>query len=380
MDTKQTTAGAEVRAAWTLRLSATTLLSLLLLIAASEGMAWWFGDPDFYLPDPFRALTLAMVIGVAATMLLPWALLRRGLQVLLLTTVAAVLILEVRSRSNDQVSHLIVQTDDRLLRYHYRPGADAGDAVVNSLGLLDLERPLAKPAGVIRVVILTGSIANDRAIPFESRFFRQLEAQLDGLVPGHRVEVINASCEGYNTLQQVRLLEQVGLRYQPDVVVIAFMLTSATIQNGGHRRIGNSYFAFRFLPMLAMAQQGSICALFSPYFERYTFDLIVRNSFERFAMLAKMHRFAPLVAVLPVVERFDDPVCVGIYSQVAAAAEQSGLPALRLAEGFIGQAPETIAKPDERWDVCHPNAIGHQKIAEGLRIGLLPLLQAQARE
>lgn len=379
MDATPQVAADAPRPAWTARLSPTALVALLALVATAELMGWWYGDPDFYLPDPFRALSLAMVVGVALTMALPWGLLRGGLQVLLLTTVAAVLILELKAGVRDDVASFVVQTDDKLLRYHYRPGATIGDATVNSYGLLDVERPLDKPADVLRVVILTGSIANDPAVPFESRFVRQLQAQLDGLVPGHRVEVINASCEGFNTLQQVRLLEQVGLRYQPDVVVIAFMMTSATLQNGGHRRIGNSYFAFRFLPMLAMAREGSICALFSPYFERYSFDLIVRNSFERLALLARQHRFAPLVAVLPVVERFDDPVCVGIYDQVAATATDAGLPALRLAQAFVGQDPLSIAKPDERWDVCHPNAHGHAEIAKGLRDGLLPLLQAQAR-
>ena len=62
--------------------------------------------------------------------------------------------------------------------------------------------------------MLTGSIANDGSIPFEDRFFRRLETQLADAVPdGRKVEVINVSCEGYNTAQQVRLLEKVGLRY-----------------------------------------------------------------------------------------------------------------------------------------------------------------------
>ncbi len=361
-----------------------SIIGLLGVLAALDAWAWESTDPDFYLPDVFRPLALACLVGFVATGLLRAHLPRRALRTLLLVVVGAVLVLEAQARFADRAVDRIEQTSDVLLRYRYRPGAlvrGAGDpegVSVNHLGLLDLERTMPRPAGVYRVVVLTGSIANDPSVPFAERFFRRLETQLQASMPERRVEVVNVSCEGYNTLQQVRALEQVGLQYEPDLVVVASMLTAASFQNGGYRRVGNSFFAFRFLPLVAMAQTGSACSLFAPLYERYTFDLVVRNSFERLALLGRQHHFQALVAVLPVLERFDDPVCVRLYDQVLAAAKQAGLPTLRVPDAFLGSRWEDFMKPGQRWDLSHPNAAGHRRIGDSLAAGVLALPDAPA--
>lgn len=346
---------------------------LLALLVALDVWAMASTDPDFYLPDVFRPCAVALIGLFAASGFIRGPLLRSGLRALASAVVLALLLLEAHSRFRGAGgSHRIVATTDRLLRYQYRPGvevdADAGRRMrINHLGLWDREYAIPKPADVYRVVVLTGSIANDGAIPFDRRFHEVLERSLQGAAPdGRRVEVINVSCEGYNTVQQVRLLERVGLQYQPDFVVLAYMLTSATLQNGAYRRIGNSFFTFRFLPLLRGAEEGSMCATFQPFHDAWSFDLIVRNSFERLALLGRQHGFRTLVAVLPVLERFDDPLCNRLYDRVDRAARASGLPSLRVVDAFRGEAFASYAKPGERMDLCHPNAAGHARIARAL--------------
>lgn len=364
------------------RLGKRATLGLLAVVAALDAWALASADRDFYLPDVFRPLALACIAAFVLTGLVRANLPRRAARTLVLVAMGAVLVLEVQARLADRAVDRIEQSSDVLLRYRYRPGAvvrGAGDpqgVTVNHLGLLDLERASPKPPGVYRVVVLTGSIANDPGVPFAERFFRRLESQLQAAMPERTVEVVNVSCEGYNTLQQVRALEQVGLTYEPDLVVVAYMLTAASIQNGGYRRIGNSFFAFRFLPMLAMASSGSACSLFAPLHERYTFDLVVRNPLERLALLGRLHHFKVLVAALPVLERFDDPVCAQLYDQVVATAKQVGFPTVRVADAFLGAPWEDFMKPGQRWDLCHPNAAGHRRIGDALADGAVKLLAA----
>jgi hypothetical protein len=344
---------------------------LLALLAALDAWALASTDPDFYLPDAFRPLALGLMALFAASGLVPWPRLRAGLRTLAAVVVVALLLLEARSRFGPaEGGDRIMATRDVLLRYRYRPGAvvdgHRAPMPINRLGLWDREYAIPKPADVYRVVVLTGSIANDGSVPFEQRFHEVLERSLQGAAGGRRVEVINVSCEGYNTVQQVRLLERVGLQYQPDFVVLAYMLTSASLQNGAYRRVGNSFFTFRFLPMIRGAAEGSMCALFRPFHEAYSFDLVVRNSFERLALLRRQHGFRTLVAVLPVLEDFADPLCNRLYDRVDRAARESGHDSVRVVEAFRGEAFRRYVKPGQRMDLCHPNAAGHARIAAAL--------------
>jgi len=352
---------------------------LLIVLGVNCALAWAFADPDFYLPDPFRVSSLALIVIFVVAGFVPLRILREPVRVLAILTVLAVAVLELTNFSRDYADPRIVQSEDRLVRYTYSPGVSPGPGLptITGDGLLDVEHAVPKPPDVYRVVVITGSIANDGTIPFEDRFFRRLGPLLEAALPGKRVDVVNVSCDGYNTLQQVRSLERVGLRYEPDLVVVGFMLTSAVLQNGGHRRIGNSYFGFRFLPLVALAREGTMCAMFAPFFERYSFDLIVRNSFERLRLLSELHDFRAVVAVLPIVERFDDPICQDIYTLVARTAEESGLPVIKVFDAFVGHEVTEFRKPDGRFDVAHPNTAGHALIAtataEGVRrLQLLP--------
>jgi hypothetical protein len=360
-----------------LRMHGAPAIALILVLLAVDSWALSATDPDFYLPDPFRPLAIGLVLLFFLTGLLARPLPRRILRASLLLLVVAVLLLEVRLRYR-ALDEGVDASDDVILRYHYRPGNTFGGAqghVINHFGLMDDEHAIPKPEGVVRVVVMSGSIANDGSIPFDQRFWKRLEQKLQ--TPGKRVEVINISVHGYSEVQQVRMLEKVGLQLQPDIVVAAYMLSAATIQNGGYRRFGDSFFLFRFLPPLKTALTGSVCSLFQPFHERYTFDLVVRNSFERLALLSKVHGFKPLVAVLPVVEEFDDPICARIYDQVVRVAKESGLPTLRVADAFKGEKAARFSKPDGRWDVCHPNPDGHERIAEALAPAVRALVGGQ---
>lgn len=355
------------------RFGARTVAILLTLLVALDVWAIASTDGDFFLPDVFRPIGLALVLAFALSGALPWKWPRRGVRILASVIVVALLILEMTSRFRDVEEDRIEATSDVLLRYRYRPGAWVGtdrlndEMRINHLGLWDREYAIPKPADVYRVVVLTGSIANDGSIPFDARFHEILERRLEGALPdGRRIEVINASCEGYNAVQQVRLLERVAMEYEPDFVLVAYMLTSASLQNGAYRRIGNSYFAFRFIPLFDMARTGSICSVFAHFHESYSFDLIVRNSLERLALLREQHGFRTLVAVLPVLEDFEDPVCDGLYDLVATTARESGHESIEVVDAFRGEDFLDFAKPGQRDDVCHPNEAGHERIAGAL--------------
>jgi hypothetical protein len=361
--------------------------SALLLCALVAGLELWAQsatDPDFWFLDPFRSLVLYVVALWLVSGFLPWKVVRVNVRLVLgLFVVGGVLVVEIQSRDRDvDIAHSRIElSPDPLLRYQYRPGTVVRDAdtsgrtpPVNSVGLWDDEHAVPKPADVYRVVVLGDSVPNDASIGFVDRFPQQIErglnAQLAGAAGGRRVEVVNVSCEGYNTLQEVRLLERVGLRYEPDLVVVAYVLNDPFLQNGGYRRLGNSFFIFRVLPMFHKKVHGSQCRFLTPLYDRYAFNLAVREPLERLGLLAQLHHFKVAVAVLPVMEPFDDPDCLAMYDQVAKVAADQGFPAIRLIDEFKGKDPVPFLRPQDPWDIFHPTVEGHTLYAKGIVKGL----------
>jgi hypothetical protein len=88
---------------------------------------------------------------------------------------------------------------------------------INSRGLRDLDRPYEKPPGIRRVLLLGDSFIEALQVPLEQTLARRLESRL-----GSSVEVINAGVSSYGTASQLMFLREEGLRYDPDLVLLAF--------------------------------------------------------------------------------------------------------------------------------------------------------------
>ncbi|MDI1476268.1 SGNH/GDSL hydrolase family protein [Polyangium sp. y55x31] len=357
-----------------------SVILLLCSVAVVEAWAIHAADPDFFFPDPFHYLVAGAALLFILAGFVRWPQVRRGLVTLAIAAPLVILAMEWRLSAVDVNNRHIAPSSDGLLRYTYRPGfpieeSEGERIVVTEDGLWDVPHVIPKPPGVLRVVVLGDSVPNDPSIPFRRRFPRQLEALLAEKAPaGQKVEVLNVSCEGFNTLQEVRLLESVGLRYEPDLVVLAYVLNDPFLQNGGYRRIGNSFFAFHFANITVRRK----CPLFEEMHAGYTFDLVVRSSLSRLRLLADKHHFQVLVAPLPLVEPFDDPSCLSVYDKVIAAAREQGFSAGRVVDAFQGEDHRAFLKPQDALDITHPNAQGHDRMARRLAELAAPLVLGRA--
>lgn len=125
----------------------------------------------------------------------------------------------------------------RLTPGHRHTGPHGEEVAINSRGLRDPERPLAKPAGTRRVLVLGDSFTFGSAIAAEDGFCRRLEGLL-----GPGVEVIDAGVPRYSTVQEADWLASDGLAYQPDALVVAFFVGNDVWENltgtaGGSLRV-----------------------------------------------------------------------------------------------------------------------------------------------
>ena len=144
---------------------------------------------------------------------------------------------------------------DADLGWRLRPGTTApwggAQVTINSKGLRGPEISYSRNASRPRLLYLGDSVTigyglakYDEAYPFRIEALLEREFR-------QGVETVNAGVNGYATWQQYLFLEREGLRYQPDVVIVGFVLNDVTEPLGlmrfggtgiGHQ-LDRSYFS-----------------------------------------------------------------------------------------------------------------------------------------
>jgi hypothetical protein len=120
--------------------------------------------------------------------------------------------------------------DDERFGWFHTPGAEGnyfnppGEydayAKVNSAGFIDREYTLEKPEGVYRILVVGDSFTEGLRVPMDAAFHSILEENLNAA--GKRVEVINAGGAGWGTDQELLFYQEIGRKYEPDMVLLAF--------------------------------------------------------------------------------------------------------------------------------------------------------------
>ena len=113
------------------------------------------------------------------------------------------------------------QIRDPEILYRLVPGSsgyyNGTEVTVNSLGLRDREFAIPKPQGAGRILVLGDSMVFGVGLPPEE----MLSAQLSRVMRPD--DAINAGVFGYNLAQEISLLRDIGIAYQPRVVLACFV-------------------------------------------------------------------------------------------------------------------------------------------------------------
>lgn len=258
----------------------------------------------------------------------------------------------------------------------------------NSLGYRDREHSVEKPPGVFRIVVLGDSIgAGLRVERFEDTFPALLERLLRER--GHNAEVINLSVSGYNTLQEVETLKERGLRYQPDLILLAYALNDRERVDGAiletllkERQAGTTVDPARAAPILvksalwrflryrAFPPHREIEEELRPYRELLAGDT-VEASFAELAELSRQAKVPVQVILFPRFPRW--------YSSYGYEEEHLAIEKLSRRHGFryldlfgAFRACKAESKEPLAFDSFHPTARGHLCAARALADALTP--------
>jgi lysophospholipase L1-like esterase len=281
---------------------------------------------------------------------------------------------------------------------------DDGFVTIDSLGFRGREVDLPKPPGRLRIVIIGDSVTLGWGVNDADTFPAQAEAILRERFPGRDLEVINLGVGGYDTRQEVTLLERNVARLDPDVVLVGFYSNDVpdTMDDKGPapapapgtvvtapvkvmhinaadtswlarlaRKSRLAFLAGRTLNRFAsrgewgMARYEMEMQLLagtdSPALERAW--TVVDGQFDRFRQLADQYHFSAGIVVLPCRDQ--------VVGQYPSAKYQTRIQAIADRLGFfvVDPLPALVAARSGRqalfipYDRNHPSAVGHRVIA-----------------
>lgn len=118
---------------------------------------------------------------------------------------------------------------------------------VNSHGWPDTEHAYNKPQDVTRELIIGDSFVENFQLPYESRFFRQLQNKL-----GENNEVIAMGRGNTGTGPQHLILKNYGLKYNPDIVIHMFF-EGNDVKNNSQKLQNDPY-----LPYFTINENGNL--------------------------------------------------------------------------------------------------------------------------
>jgi len=260
-----------------------------------------------------------------------------------------------------------------------RGAFDAGGRVtyrLNGHGFRGPDPAIPKPPGTRRVALLGDSFTFGAGVRFEETLGAQLQERLAGDGAGD-VEVLNLAVGGWGTRDQIAYLEQRGMRFEPDVVVVVYVLNDADyvadLDLWDRFRARYESRSFRQSYLLSWIH----AVLHRRALARAYIESLVARAREKqehwdrsFRMLrlgravaeAGGARFA--VAIYPFLYLLDERYPFApLHERVREACDRSGIPVLDLFPAFAGRDyAELWVHPSDQ----HPNGEAHGIAARAL--------------
>jgi lysophospholipase L1-like esterase len=270
---------------------------------------------------------------------------------------------------------------------------------INSHGLRDREISIEKPINTFRILALGDSYTYGHRVTSEGTYVKQLEAMLNQKL-GHRgirYEVLNAGVPGYNTRQELIHLQEVGLLYQPDAIILGFTMTDAELGFFDLKDMDGQLWMIRFKEWIknhfvlydfvrkhlkrlvnriesARHNVKVRGAAFRPLQEAAAGRTNAgwercRESLEKFAAIASNRRIPILLIIYPSLRQLDDTYPLrASHALIAETATKYGMGVVDLLPHFKGREPAVLwVSPKDR----HPNAFAHAIAAKAIYESLL---------
>jgi lysophospholipase L1-like esterase len=266
---------------------------------------------------------------------------------------------------------MTVPSDNKTMMWEYRPNCSFEKLHTNRFGFRDEDfQTTAKPEGTYRLAFVGDSVTLGLRVEYEEIFVRRFDAWLRQEPLAMDVQALNFGVDGYNTLQVEALLGERVLDFQPDKVVYVMCLNDFDFDDASGDKIKYFRKPDGFLrPRIERLLKRNL--LGQSYYQ-FHFD---KHRDEVFASISAMKQWLDQrgvdfqVVLLPVFPKrrpsFDDYPYAAIHEEIMAFFDHDEIPAIDL----LGDFQASNRPPwDYSFDQWHPSPLGHEFIAERLRM------------
>jgi len=285
---------------------------------------------------------------------------------------------------------------------------------INRYGFRGAEYSVEKPSGTYRIAVLGDSITFGNNLPPDKNYPAMLEKLF--AKNNQHVEVLNLALGGYDTLQEVATLEDIGLQFKPDLVIVGYCINDIGIASGNLNYIkrlqnyGNPVYRSRLAQFIRVQldrielinftntantresfdafyknsladidgdkeldkKMADLSALINNTPGKYLFardytqkDHIqhLRYGFEKLKQLQNEHGFAVSVLIIPYLREDDknSPIYKAVYDIVRHEAIHLDFSTINLYPTFKQAGLEKLIL--KKNDGVHPNEHGHEIMA-----------------
>jgi len=263
-------------------------------------------------------------------------------------------------------------------------GRDRGPT--NSLGYRDREHTLARRPGVRRLVCLGDSFTWGVGVLFDDTWPPRLERLLAAR-RGEEWEAVSLAERGLNAVQQASHLESEGLTYEPDVVVLAWVLNDSEDTDAAEARRAEDWLGESRQPPSAPRRLLDHSALFrlvrtrvratienrrrvegyrSMYAPDYPGWQAAQQALRAMGGMCRARGVPLVVAIFPLFGNpLDERYPFGeLHEKVAMAAAAGGAHVVDLLPRYRGLRWDLLAVDGANDE--HPNEIAHRIAAQAL--------------
>jgi len=279
-------------------------------------------------------------------------------------------------------SNAIIATQyDSDPRGYFEPGNTISHAH-NSIGWRDAEHTLEKPNGVFRILGLGDSYLWGQGVKREDICLNKLPGLLESSLDGTTIETINAGISAYNTVDQREQFVNKAVHYNPDLVILHFVLNDVE-QQSNQQGPKVEFFASHASPGRPSDQLSELSCLWSwsrhrllSYIqsEQYIRESINSLAADHPGWLACQGALADIkktcarkgasfcVVVFPFYFRLDgDYPFQPVHTAIVEHCQSLGIDVLDLRDAYRDfSGPELWVHPTDE----HPNEIAHEIAAQ----------------